>query len=101
MRLLIGSFNYTLVSPTLTTSNEFVSALEHFTKNHQAVDHHLLENIACASFGNKNTADILLFFLSAYAKFNSGFVGSVEKLIDILENPNERDVLRESKFFTK
>lgn len=93
----IGSFNYNLVSPTLTTANNFVSALESYTKNHRAVTHHLLENVSCASFGTKNTADIILLFLSAYAKFNSGFVSRVQKLIYNLKNPKERDVLRESK----
>eukprot|EP00569_Conticribra_weissflogii_P003736 CAMPEP_0171330372 /NCGR_PEP_ID=MMETSP0878-20121228/1957_1 /TAXON_ID=67004 /ORGANISM="Thalassiosira weissflogii, Strain CCMP1336" /LENGTH=1114 /DNA_ID=CAMNT_0011830647 /DNA_START=649 /DNA_END=3993 /DNA_ORIENTATION=- len=90
------TFNHNLISPTVTTSDEFVSALERYTKNHRAVSHHLLENIACASFGKKNTADVILLFLSAYAKFNSGFVERVQKLINFLDNPKERDVLLEN-----
>ena len=95
---ILGTLNYNLVSPTLTTSDEFVSALERYTKNHPAVSHHLLENMACASFGKKSTADVILLFLSAYAKFNSGFVGRVQKLIYLLDSPKERDALRESKY---
>jgi len=77
--------------------DDFVKALERHTKNHRAVTHHLLENIACASFGRKQTADIILLFLSAYSKFNSGFVERIQTLIYRLDDAKEREVLRESK----
>ncbi len=93
----LGTFNYSLVSPTITSANDFVKALELYTNNHQAVTHHLLENISCASFGTKETANIILLFLSAYSKFNSGFVERIQKLIYLLDDGKEREVLRESK----
>jgi hypothetical protein len=85
------------VSPTITSGNDFVQALECYTHNHRAVTHHLLENISCACFGKKKTADIILLFLSAYSKFNSGFVERIQKLIYLLDDGKEREVLGESK----
>eukprot|EP00985_Skeletonema_marinoi_P001851 scaffold751_cov101-Skeletonema_marinoi.AAC.2 len=93
---LPSTFNHNLLSPTLTSVDDFVKALERHTKNHRAVTHHLLENIACASFGKKQTADIILLFLSAYSKFNSGFVERVQTLIYRLDDAKEREVLREN-----
>lgn len=85
------------MSPTITSANDFVQALECYAINHRAVTHHLLENISCAGFGMKKTAVIILLFLSAYSKFNSGFVERIEKLIYLLDNGKEREVLGESK----
>jgi len=93
----LGTFNYSLVSPTITSANDFVKALECYANNHRAVTHHLLENISCACFGMKKTADIILIFLSAYSKFNSGFVERIQKLIYLLDDGKEREVLGESK----
>lgn len=85
------------MSPTITSANDFVQALECYAINHRAVTHHLLENISCAGFGMKKTAAIILLFLSAYSKFNSGFVERIEKLIFLLDNGKECEVLGESK----
>jgi SAM-dependent methyltransferase len=60
------------------------------------VNHHLLQNLASAAFGKKETADLLLRFLSAYSKFNSNFVSNINTLLGMLDNPRHIDVLSEN-----
>jgi SAM-dependent methyltransferase len=91
-----GEFNEVLFSPSLTTDEEFVASLEYYAKHHRAVTHHLLANLASASFGKKETADMLLMFLSAYRNFNSGFVDIVETLIGLLDNEGHVETLGEN-----
>jgi len=91
-----GSFNYNLLDPALSTAAQFVAELERYTKNHPAVNHHFLENLACAAFGEEETADLLLRFFAAYSKFNSGFVPNVRRLIDVLDTKEHKAVLKEN-----
>ncbi|KAL7549535.1 hypothetical protein ACHAWF_012835 [Thalassiosira exigua] len=89
------AFHYNYLQPAHTTNRAFVDALEDYAKNHRAVTHHFMESIACASFGKRGTAETILLFLSAYAKFNSGFVKNLQSLIT-MSNGDEREVLREN-----
>lgn len=57
-----------------------------FTKNHRAVPHHLLKNLATSTFGKDETAVILLRFLLTYTTFKSRFISNVMALIDLLDN---------------
>jgi len=92
----ISDFNENLLSPSHTSEEEFVTALENYTKSHRAVNHHLLTNLATASFGKKETADMLLRFLSAYSQFNSGFISNVETLLGLLDNKKHAEILMEN-----
>ena len=91
-----ADFNEGLLSPSHTSEDEFVTELENYTKSHRAVSHHLLANLATASFGKKETADMLLRFLSAYSQFNSGFIANVETLVGLLDNPKHAEILKEN-----
>ena len=91
-----GDFNDGLLSPSHTSEEEFVTELEKYTKSHRAATHHLLTNLACASFGKKETADMLLRFLSAYSHFNSGFITNVETLLGLLDNEEHVEILKEN-----
>ena len=90
-----GDFNEGLLSPSHTSEDEFMTELEEYTICHRAATHHLLTNLACASFGKKETADMLLRFLSAYSQFNSGFITNVKSLLDMLDNDAHVEILRE------
>lgn len=68
--------------------------LEEYARNHRAVTHHLLENIASTAFGKKETARLITIFLKSYAKFNGGFIQRIEKLLFLLEEEND-DSIRE------
>ena len=91
-----ADFNEGLLSPSHTSEDEFVTELENYTKSHRAVSHHLLANLATASFAKKETADMLLRFLSAYSQFNSGFIANVETLVGLLDNPKHAEILKEN-----
>lgn len=68
-----------------------------FNLNHyRGVNHHLLQNLASAAFGKKQTADLLLRFLSAYSNFNSNFISNINTLLGMLDNPHHIDVLSEN-----
>ena len=56
----------------------------------------MIESIGCASYGFKETADLILFFLSCYSKFNSGFVPTLKKLIESLDSMDHKVTLREN-----
>ncbi len=73
-----------------------MTELENYTKTHRAVTHHLLTNLACASFGKNETADMLLRFLSAYSHFNSKFTDNIKALIDLLDDEHHVDLLKEN-----
>ena len=60
------------------------------------MNHHLLKNLACAAFGQKETADLLLRFLSAYSKFNSNFISNINTLLELLDNYHHIEVLSEN-----
>lgn len=85
-----------LMNPRHSSDEEFVTELERYAKNHQAVSHHLLTNLACASFGKKETADMILRFLSAYKKHNSHFIDNVKTLIGLLKNEEHAELLKEN-----
>ena len=91
-----GDFNEGLLSPSHTSEDEFMTELEEYTICHRAATHHLLTNLACASFGKKETADMLLRFLSAYSQFNSGFITNVKSLLDMLDNDAHVEILTEN-----
>ena len=82
--------------PTQTSTELFVSELENFAKDHRGVNHHVLENLISGSFGSKNGADLILIILSAYAKFNKNFTTTIEKLIEVLDSPAEKEILQEN-----
>jgi len=91
-----GSFNYNFLDPALASSAQFVAELERYTKSHNAVHHHFFQNLACAAFGEEETADLILRFFAAYSTFNSGFVPNVRRLIDALDTQDHKEVLREN-----
>jgi len=91
-----GNFNYNLLDPALTTSAQFVTELEGYTKRHNAVHHHFLQNLACAAFGEEETADLLLRFFAAYSNFNSDFVPNVRRLIALLGTKEHKAILKEN-----
>ena len=62
----------------------------------RGVNHHLLQNLASAAYGKKETADILLRFLSAYSKFNSNFISNINNLLGMLDNLHHIEVLSEN-----
>lgn len=94
---IINEFHESFFSTSHTSTEELVQELESYALSHRAVTHHFITNIACASFGKTETADILLRFLSAYKYFNSDFVNNLEKLIHCLEkNPKQVQVLKEN-----
>lgn len=91
-----STFNSTLLDPAHATNEQFVSGLEKFCIEHQAVNHHLLENIAGGCFGNKKTADILLRFFTAYQLQNKNFSANVESIVPKLMEKEHRKILREN-----
>jgi len=91
-----GDFNEGLLSPLHAFEEEFVAELENYAKSNCAVTHHLLTNLARASFGRKGTADVLLRLLSAYSRFNSGFITNVETLLGLLDDERHVQILTEN-----
>lgn len=90
------SFNRTLLSPALTKPEVFVEELEKFALNHGAVNHHLLQCLACASYGKRETAELALRFLTAYSKINSGFIENVTRLMQMQKNPDFYNLLKDN-----
>lgn len=95
---MAGDFNEVLLSPSLTSVEDFVTKLEDYTRDHQAVSHPFLPSLAGASFGNSKheAADMLLLFLSAYLGFNSGFIGNIETLLSLLDDEDHIRNLKEN-----
>ena len=62
----------------------------------RGVNHHLLQNLASGAFGKKETADMLLRFLSAYSNFNSNFISNINALMETLDNLHHIEVLSEN-----
>ena len=60
------------------------------------MNHHLLQNLASGAFGKKETADMLLRFLSAYSNFNSNFISNINALMETLDNLHHIEVLSEN-----
>jgi hypothetical protein len=87
-----GEFNEVLLLPSLTSDKEFVAGLEGYTM----LIHHLLANLACSSFGKKETANMLLMFLLSYLHFNLGFIDNVETLMGPLDNEGHIKMLGEN-----
>mmetsp|Transcript_52 Transcript_52/g.67 ORF Transcript_52/g.67 Transcript_52/m.67 type:complete len:1119 (+) Transcript_52:229-3585(+) len=93
---LSSDFNESMLSPSHSSDLEFVTELEKYCKSHRGVNHHLLQNLASGAFGKKETADLLLRFLSAYSKFNSNFIANIKALLGMLDNLHHIEVLSEN-----
>ncbi len=90
------TFNYNLFDPALVSTDDFVSELENYCLTHDAVEHHFLQNLAVAAFGKEQTLDILVRFFAAYSHFNLGFIASVKRLRDNLDEQKHKDILNEN-----
>ncbi|KAK1737226.1 methyltransferase domain-containing protein [Skeletonema marinoi] len=93
---LSSDFNEAILSPSHSSDLKFVTELEKYCKAHRGVNHHLLQNLATAAFGKKETADLLLRFLSAYSKFNSNFISNINALLEMLDDLHHIEVLSDN-----
>ena len=80
----------------MTTKREFVNKLEEYALSHDALTHHLLQNLESAILGKQKTIHLLLLYLKAYSQFTMGFTDQVALLIHSLENHHHKDILREN-----
>lgn len=86
-----------LFDPALTSTTDFVSRLEEYSLNHEAVSHHFLVNIKKSmAFGQRKTSEITLLYLTAYSHFTSGFTNHVSLLLEKLVEPSHKEILKEN-----
>jgi hypothetical protein len=91
-----ATFTYKFLDPGLTTDEEFVTALEEYCLNHEALNHHFLENLSCAAFGKEGTAMRILELFSAYQVVNTNFKDNVRLLMGKLEKKEHIEILQEN-----
>ena len=70
--------------------------LEEYSLNHEAVSHHFLVNIKSMAFGQRKTSEITLLYLTAYSNFTSGFANHVSLLLEKLDEPSHKEILKEN-----
>jgi hypothetical protein len=64
------TFDRKYLDPHVSTTEQFVDALEEHTLKHEALSHQLLQDLSNNAFGNEGTATKLLELFSAYRVVN-------------------------------
>jgi hypothetical protein len=92
----LDSLNYNFFDPALVGSDDFVKELEKYCFSHQAVNHHFLQNLAGAAFGEGETLDLLVRFFTVYSGFSGGFVPNLVKLHGLLDKDEHKLIIEEN-----
>lgn len=86
------------LEPSLTSEEEFVSALEQYCLNHEALSHKLLETLADeTNIGREERAEKLLELFSAYRVVNKNFKDNLELLMEQLDEKEHVKILEENQ----